>query len=53
MLDNQKNQEVLQCANYWLNQSKLEEFEQKIGLQLLNHANTKVGAVPANFFFCL
>ena len=54
MLDQQKNQEVLQYANYWLNQSKPVGLDQqKIGLVLLNSANTKVGAIPANFFFSL
>ena len=53
MLDQQKN--TLYHANYWLSQSKpvVGLDQQKIGLVLLNKANTKVGAIPANFFFSL
>ena len=51
MLDQQKNQKVLYYASYYFNQPKEEDFDyQKIGLFLLNKANTHTGAIPANFF---
>jgi hypothetical protein len=54
MLDQQKNQDVLYHANYWLNQSNsLGIDQQKLGLVLLNKANTHTGAIPANFFFSI
>jgi|APGre2960657404_1045060.scaffolds.fasta_scaffold693238_1 hypothetical protein len=54
MLDQQFNKDVIGYANYWLNQSAPSGLDQqKIGLLLLNHTNTNVGAIPANFFFSL
>lgn len=54
MLNQQENQNALYHANYWLGQSRPVGVDcQKLGLVLLNKANTKTGAIPANFFFSL
>jgi hypothetical protein len=52
-LDQIRNQALIRQAQYYLNHVRDAKHSQEIGLGLLNKAEPKTGAIPANFFFSL